>query len=77
MCAGAHRTGVRGRTLRSAGGAPWGPEDAMITTRTTQSFHRQDDFPPERRFISALLIGMSVLALAGCTSTVMSLAALH
>jgi hypothetical protein len=53
------------------------PEDAMITIRTTQSFHRQDDSPPERSFVSILLIGMSVLALAGCTSAVVSLAALH
>jgi hypothetical protein len=53
------------------------PEDAMITIRTTQVAPRQDDFPPERRFASVLLIGMSVIALAGCTSMVVSLAALH
>jgi hypothetical protein len=52
-------------------------EDAMITIRTPRSFHRQDDTPPERSFVSTLLIGMSVLVLAGCTSTVVSLAALH
>ena len=49
----------------------------MITIRTSQVPPWESEAPPERRFFSVILIGMSFLALAGCTSTVVSLAALH
>ncbi|HEX8167589.1 MAG TPA: hypothetical protein VF601_17615 [Beijerinckiaceae bacterium] len=49
----------------------------MITNWTSRFSSQQGDSNPERRFASTLLIGMSVLVLAGCTSTVVSLAALH
>ena len=48
----------------------------MITAWMSR-FSPQDDSNPERGFGPKLLIGMSVLALAGCTSAVISLAALH
>ena len=48
----------------------------MITAWMSR-FSPQDESNPERGFAAKLLIGMSVLALAGCTSTVVSLAALH
>ena len=38
---------------------------------------QQSEPNPERGFAPKFLIGMSVLALAGCTSTVVSLAALQ
>jgi hypothetical protein len=49
----------------------------MITTWTSRLPPQQNEHNPERGFVSTFLIGMSVLVLAGCTSTVVSLAALH
>ena len=48
----------------------------MINTWMSR-FSSQDESKPERGFAPKFLIGMSVLALAGCTSAVVSLAALH
>jgi hypothetical protein len=77
MCAVAHPARVRWRTV-----APLdrrraqAKEDPMITAWMSR-FSPQDESNPERGFVPKLLIGMSVLVLAGCTSTVVSLAALH
>ena len=49
----------------------------MPTTWMSRFSSQQSEPNPERGFAPKFLIGMSVLALAGCTSAVVSLAALH
>jgi hypothetical protein len=81
MCAGAHPVDVRGRTLsRLVGAAPWGlGEDPMSIIRQSRVFGRFREVSPERRRPSALLLGLGFgfVALAGCASAIVSLAAMH
>src|SRR5215207_1086793 len=80
MCANAHRVDVRGCTLsRLVGAAHWGSEDPMSITRQSPSLDRFREVSPERRRPSALLVGLGfgIVALAGCASAIVSLAAMH
>jgi hypothetical protein len=49
----------------------------MSITRQSRSLDRFRDVSPERRRPSALLVGLGFVALAGCASAIVSLAAMH
>jgi hypothetical protein len=79
MCVNAHPGKVRRRSMPPVDwGSPLGlGKDPMSITRQSRSLDRFRDVSPERRRPSALLVGLGFVALAGCASAIVSLAAMH
>jgi hypothetical protein len=78
MCANAHPGEVRLRTICAGWDRPselW--KDPMTINRRSRSSPDFREFSLERRPPAALVLGLSLVALAGCASAIFSLAAMH